>query len=102
MPLGSAVKTTAGRLPFRAIIHVAGINLVWRASEASIRGSVRNAMQIVDVDGYKSVAFPVIGAGAGNFGTEGALGFMLDELEGIETGARVVIVIFDPRSARNA
>ena len=28
MPLGSAVVTSAGKLPYRAIIHVAGINLL--------------------------------------------------------------------------
>jgi O-acetyl-ADP-ribose deacetylase (regulator of RNase III) len=33
IPLGGAVLTSAGRLPFKAIIHVAGINLLWRASE---------------------------------------------------------------------
>jgi O-acetyl-ADP-ribose deacetylase (regulator of RNase III) len=38
IPLGGAVLTSAGRLPFRAIIHVAGINLLWRASERSIPG----------------------------------------------------------------
>jgi O-acetyl-ADP-ribose deacetylase len=32
IPLGGAVVTSAGDLPYRAIIHVAGINLVWRAS----------------------------------------------------------------------
>ena len=32
IPLGAAVVTGAGRLPFRAIIHVAGINLFWRSS----------------------------------------------------------------------
>src|ERR1043165_9584551 len=44
IPLGGAVLTSAGRLPFRGIIHVAGINLLWRASESSIRRSVRSAM----------------------------------------------------------
>jgi O-acetyl-ADP-ribose deacetylase len=29
IPLGGAVETGAGRLPFRAIIHVAGISLLW-------------------------------------------------------------------------
>src|SRR5438874_9181701 len=43
IPLGGAVETNAGRLPFKAIIHVAGINLLWRSSERSIRASVRNA-----------------------------------------------------------
>ncbi|WP_434301474.1 macro domain-containing protein [Corallococcus exiguus] len=32
MPLGSAVVTGAGRLPFKGIIHVAGIDMLWRAS----------------------------------------------------------------------
>ena len=36
MPLGSAVLTAAGNLPYAGIIHVAGINLLWRASERSI------------------------------------------------------------------
>ena len=40
IPLGGAVLTGAGRLPFRGIIHVAGISGWWVASEASIRGSV--------------------------------------------------------------
>src|SRR5438477_11630198 len=39
IPLGGAVLTGAGPLPFRAIIHVAGINLVWRAAERSSAAS---------------------------------------------------------------
>ncbi len=46
IPLGQAVETTAGRLPFKAIIHVAGINMLWRSSERSIRGSVRSAIAL--------------------------------------------------------
>ncbi|MBB01639.1 MAG: Appr-1-p processing protein, partial [Planctomyces sp.] len=42
MPLGSAVLTSAGKLPYRGIIHVAGINMLWRASERSIRDSGTN------------------------------------------------------------
>ncbi|MDR1963690.1 MAG: macro domain-containing protein [Planctomycetaceae bacterium] len=37
IPLGGAVHTSAGKLPFRGIIHVAGINLLWFATEKSIR-----------------------------------------------------------------
>src|SRR5260370_32657388 len=50
IPLGGAVLTTAGRLPFKAIIHVAGISMLWRASEYSIRNSVTNAIKIVNRD----------------------------------------------------
>src|SRR6202051_3082228 len=42
IPLGHAVVTGSGTLLFKAIIHVAGINMLWRASERSIRDSVRN------------------------------------------------------------
>ena len=37
IPLGEAVITSAGKLPFKAIIHVAGISMWWRSSERSIR-----------------------------------------------------------------
>ena len=67
MPLGGAVETGVGRLPFKAIIHVAGISLLWRSSEPAIRDCVRNAMRIAAERGYRSIAFPLIGAGTGGF-----------------------------------
>lgn len=48
IPLGEAVLTGAGTLNFKAIIHVAGINMFWFATEYSIRQSVRSAMALVD------------------------------------------------------
>jgi len=65
IPLGHAVETSAGTLPFKSIIHVAGINMLWRSSESSIRDSVRNAISIAQDRGYASVALPLIGAGSG-------------------------------------
>ena len=65
IPLGHAVETSAGTLPFKSIIHVAGINMLWRSSERSIRDSVRNAISIAKDRGYASVALPLIGAGSG-------------------------------------
>src|SRR5580698_701508 len=46
LALGQAVATSAGKLPHKGIIHVAGINDFWRASERSIRDSVRNALAV--------------------------------------------------------
>src|ERR1700677_3012376 len=57
IPLGGAVLTTAGRLPFKAIIHVAGISLLWVSSEHAIRASVLNALKIAAARGYRSIAF---------------------------------------------
>src|SRR5438034_7897715 len=79
IPLGGAVETGAGRLPFRAIIHVAGISMLWRSSEQAIRDSVRNALAIAGGRGYRSIAFPLIGAGTGGFSPERALDIMQDE-----------------------
>jgi len=80
IPLGGAVFTSAGKLPFKGIIHVAGISMLWRASEYSIRESAKNAMQIVLAKGFTSVAFPLIGGGTGSFNAEHALTILRDEL----------------------
>ena len=92
IPLGQAVLTSAGKLPFRAIIHVAGINGFWRASEYSIRQSVHNAVSLAEQQGFKSIAFPVIGSGSGSFSRSKALEIMLDELEQSATDLQVSII----------
>jgi O-acetyl-ADP-ribose deacetylase len=94
IPLGGAVMTSAGRLPFKAIIHVAGINMFWRASEASIRSSVQNAMILAHGDRFKSIAFPLIGAGSGGFNQERTRVIMEDELGKIESSMEVRLVIY--------
>jgi O-acetyl-ADP-ribose deacetylase (regulator of RNase III) len=96
IPLGGAVQTSAGRLPFRAIIHVAGINLFWRSSERAIRGCVRSALGIAREKGYRSIAFPLIGAGTGGFQPERALAIMQDEAGRNEYDGDVWIVRFRP------
>ncbi len=97
MPLGSAVLTSAGRLPFNGIIHVAGINMFWRASEQSIRDSVRNAIKVAEDHDFKSIAFPLIGAGSGGFDQQKAKGIMLDELQKLELPLKVKVVVFAKR-----
>jgi O-acetyl-ADP-ribose deacetylase len=94
IPLGGAVLTSAGRLPFKGIIHVAGINMLWRASERSIRDSVRNALQLAHDHGFKSIAFPLIGAGSGGFNQERAIAIMLDEMQNLDLPLNTVVVIF--------
>jgi O-acetyl-ADP-ribose deacetylase (regulator of RNase III) len=92
MPLGTAVLTGAGRLPYRGIIHVAGINMLWRASEGSVRGSVASAMEIVEQQQFPSVGFPIIGAGSGGLGEERALAVMMEAFRGVRSGCRAVVV----------
>jgi len=92
IPLGGAVETGAGRLPFKGIIHVAGISLFWMSSERSIRDSVRNAMAIAAQRSYRSIAFPLIGAGTGGSNEDEVIAIMKDELAGIEFDGEVVLV----------
>ncbi|MCB9653588.1 MAG: macro domain-containing protein [Deltaproteobacteria bacterium] len=81
IPLGGAVATGAGRLHYKAIIHVAGINMLWRASRASIVGSVRSAIHVARTLELRSIAFPIIGAGSGGFPVAQAEEIMREELE---------------------
>ena len=92
MPLGTAIQTSSGKLPFKAIIHVAGINLLWRSSERAIRDSVWSAMALIHSGGFSSVAFPVIGSGSGGFSPQKALELMVDELDKLSGPERVIIV----------
>jgi len=94
IPLGEARETSAGNLHYKSIIHVAGINMFWFATEKSVYNSVINAMNIVNQKGYTSIAFPIIGAGSGNRGIEWSLKIMRKAFEAIESDAKVIIIRF--------
>jgi len=94
IPLGGAVLTSAGRLPYKAIIHVAGISMLWRSSKESIQGSVKSAMDLVNQHGFGSAAFPVIGAGTGGFPQSDALQLMLDAFAGVTSPALVAVICY--------
>lgn len=99
LPLGQARVTSAGKLPHKAIIHVAGINMLWMASPRSIQDSVRNAVAAAETRGLRSLAFPVIGAGSGSFDPEQAERLMLEAFAAIESDLDVVLVRFKKAGA---
>jgi O-acetyl-ADP-ribose deacetylase (regulator of RNase III) len=92
IPLGEARLTSAGRLNYKGIIHVAGINMFWFANKYSIIKSVESAMRIVNQQKFKSVAFPLIGAGSGNRSTQFSQDIMLETFETISSDSEVYIV----------
>jgi O-acetyl-ADP-ribose deacetylase (regulator of RNase III) len=98
IPLGGAVITGPGKLPFRAIIHVAGINMLWRSSEESVRKSVQSAMALAKQRGFKSIAFPLIGAGTGGGGAQNVSAYIQSELESIEFEGHVKVVRFSRKA----
>jgi O-acetyl-ADP-ribose deacetylase (regulator of RNase III) len=92
---GRSILTSAGRIPFKAIIHVAGINMLWRSSEWSIRQCVQNAMALAHEKGFHSFAFPSVGAGSGGFNQDRALAIMEEELRKLDLPLVVKLVIFN-------
>ena len=92
IPLGGAVATVAGRLPHQAIIHVAAINLVWRASARSIAAATTSALDLADAMGLRSLAFPILGAGSGGFDPGEAERIMVAAIKAAATRAAVTLV----------
>ena len=96
IPLGQAVEIGAGRLPYKAIIHVAGINLLWRSTPRSIEDATRNALLLAAKRGYRSIAFPLIGAGTGGSGEQRTLEIMHKTLAAMEFEGLVLLVRYRP------
>jgi O-acetyl-ADP-ribose deacetylase (regulator of RNase III) len=98
MPLGSAVATSAGRLPFTAIIHGAGINMLWRASVFSIREATVNVVRAARQWESRTLAMPLIGAGSGGFDEDRACQLVCDARREAPDGVDVTVVRFGPVS----
>jgi O-acetyl-ADP-ribose deacetylase len=94
LPLGGAVVTSAGRLPFKGIIHVAGIGHTWISSEKSIRLSVRSALTEAEHNGFRSVGFPLIGAGTGGYDAADVEKFIVEEIEKSSFEGECIVVRF--------
>lgn len=92
IPLGEARLTSAGRLNFKAIIHVAGINMFWCATEYSLRHSVINAIRLAETQGFKSIAFPLIGSGSGNRSKQWSISILTSQLDKMSSDLDVVLV----------
>ena len=99
--LGGAVAISAGRLPCKAIIHVAGIKMLWKSTKESIQGSVWTAMRIVDENDLESVAFPVIGSVTGGL-SQAALHLMLSAFQTVQAQSQVTVVRIRPATCRAA
>lgn len=99
IPLGGAVLTSAGNLPFKGIIHVAGISMLWRSSETSIRRSVTNALLIAEEHGFRSVGMPLIGAGTGGGNEDVVQAVIEHQLATVSYAGHVVVVRYAPRGS---
>jgi putative ATPase len=63
LPTGSAALTTAGRLPFKGVIHAVGPRRGEGREEEQLVSALRAAFEIADDRGWASLSFPAVSAG---------------------------------------
>jgi O-acetyl-ADP-ribose deacetylase len=100
IPLGGAVLTGAGRLRYRGIIHVAGLNMLWRATPESVADCARNALDLASRQGFASIAFPLIGAGTGGLPEKRVIDILHETITAHPYEGRVLLVRHGVGAAR--
>ncbi len=78
--VGQAVKTTAGSLAFRHIIHAAIKEPDVPADEVTIRNAIRNSLVLAQQLGIHSLAFPAMGCARGGFPAKAVAKIMAQEI----------------------
>lgn len=98
IPVGSAIETTAGTLPYRYVIHGAVMGQDLQTSADLIARTTMSCLELADRLGVRSLALPAFGTGVGGFPLEeaarliiGALGDFAARRESLE---RVVLMLF--------
>jgi O-acetyl-ADP-ribose deacetylase len=94
--VGTAVATTAGRLPARYVIHGAVMGQDLRASAESIELTTRACLALADQLGCRSLALPAFGTGVGGFALDRCARLMVDVVRAFEPRSleRVVFCVF--------
>jgi O-acetyl-ADP-ribose deacetylase (regulator of RNase III) len=77
IPVGSAVATTAGRLPARWVIHAAVMGQDLRTSADAITAATTSTLRLADELGARSVGLPAFGTGVGGFPLGECAGLMI-------------------------
>ena len=86
LPAGDAVATTAGELPARWVIHTVGpVYDAGRDLSATLRSCYSRSLVVADELGARTVAFPLISAGAYGWPLEDAVRQVLAGMRSAET-----------------
>jgi O-acetyl-ADP-ribose deacetylase (regulator of RNase III) len=96
IPLGSAVATTAGRLPAHWVIHGAVMGQDLRTTADLVRRTTRSCLELADELGCRSLALPAFGTGVGGFALPECAQLMVAEARSFEPRSleRVVFAVF--------
>lgn len=100
LPTGEAVATGAGELPARWVIHTVGpVYGRERDGARLLADCYRNSLAVADELGARTVAFPLISAGAYGWPREDAVRTALETLIHTDTDVETaILVLFDPQT----
>jgi O-acetyl-ADP-ribose deacetylase len=96
VPAGTAVATTAGRLPARYVIHGAVMGQDLRTSADLVERTTRACLELADELGCRSIALPAFGTGVGGFPLRECARVMVDVVRAFEPRSleRIVFAVF--------
>ena len=82
LEIGKAVATTAGKLPYKAVIHAPTMESpAEKAMDYNVEMAVRGALLLADDQGFKTIAMPGMGTGIGDFPKDKAAKIMIAEIK---------------------
>jgi len=90
--LGSAVATTAGRLPARWVIHGAAMGPDLRTNAELVRRTTRSCIELAAELGCHSLALPAFGTGVGGFPLPECARIMIEEARSFEPGSLELVI----------
>ncbi len=96
VPVGSAIKTTAGKLPFKVVIHAPTMEEPAMATtEEKVRKAVRASLELADKEGFSVIAMPGMGTGVGRLPKEVAGKIMIEEIRNFKPKHLKKVILID-------
>jgi len=93
LPPGSVHVTTAGKLPYKAILHCIASDATHRSSDAVIRTCVVNALAAAESLDCTSLAMPVFATGHAHYKFAKSLAAMAEALRSANTRLEHLIIV---------
>ena len=77
--VGSAVSTTAGKLPCKAVIHTVGPRMSEGNEDYKLRKAVRSSLLLASERGFRSISIPAISSGIFGFPKDRCAKILVEE-----------------------
>jgi O-acetyl-ADP-ribose deacetylase (regulator of RNase III) len=79
VPVGSAVITTAGKLPCKAVIHTVGPRMGEGNEDYKLRAAVKSSLLLASENGFRSISMPAISSGIFGFPKDRCAKILVEE-----------------------